>query len=136
MTTSQSNGPAPIPRVDPSAWESQEGFRETLLLHFTEPHANTTLRDLGGLFFDMALECAGSWPDRPEGPTRAELWAAVADLRHLEGFLAAVGREHLLSSLDFEATSLSQFAARQAGEVERIADRIEAELEEWKGSAK
>jgi len=122
---------APIPQIEPATWEEHEGFRETLLLNFTEPKANATLRDLGALLFDLALECASSWPDRPEGTTRAELRAAVADLRHLEGFLASVGEEHVLSSLDFENSALSQFAARQAREVGRIADRIEKELREW-----
>ena len=119
---------APIPRIDPILWERGEGFRETLLLHFTEPQANATLRDMGALRFDLALECSRSWPETSEGSTHAELRAALADLRHLEGFLSAVGREHVVSSLDFAATALSQFAQRQAREVGRIADRIEEEL--------
>lgn len=28
--------PAFIPRIDPALWEEGEGFRETLLLHFTD----------------------------------------------------------------------------------------------------
>ena len=125
----------PIPRIEPALWEEYEGFRETLLLHFTEPRANRTLREFGSFLLDVALECAGSWPDRPEGSTHAELSAALADLRHLQGFLASVGREHLVSSLDFEATALSQFAARQSGEVETIANRIEDELAQWPAHA-
>jgi hypothetical protein len=54
----------------------------------------------------------------------------VADLRHLQGFLGAVGQEHVLSSLDSRDSALSQFALRQAFEVEAIADRIEGELAE------
>ena len=30
---------APIPRIDPAVWEEGEGFRVTLLLHFTDPEA-------------------------------------------------------------------------------------------------
>jgi hypothetical protein len=122
--------PAPIPRIDPALWEEHEGFRETLLLHFTEPAANATLRQLGTLLFNLALECSGSWPRHPEGTTGSELRAAVADLRHLQGFLGAVGREHVVSSLGSRDSALSQFALRQAHEVEAIADRIENELAE------
>jgi hypothetical protein len=116
--------------MDPTAWEDHEGFRETLLLHFTEPKSNSTLRNLGGLLFDMALECARSWPDQPEGATRAGLQAALADLRHLEGFLTDLGRQHVVSPLADEDEALSRFAARQAIGVGRIADRIEQRLEQ------
>jgi hypothetical protein len=123
---------APIPRIDPAEWEEHEGFRETLLLHVTESKANVALRNLGAVLFDMALECAHSWPHQPEGDTRAELRAALADLRHLEGFLTALGQEHIVSSLEDEDAALSRFAARQAIAVGRIADRIEEELGERK----
>jgi hypothetical protein len=120
--------PAPIPRIDPALWEEHEGFRETLLLHYTEPQANETLRRLGRLVFDMSLECAPSWPHHPEGETRVELAAALADLRHLQGFLAAVGREHEISSLSDADDALSLLAGRQAGELGRIAEEIERAL--------
>ncbi len=116
-------------------WEKHEGFRETLLLNFTDRRANQTLRRLGLFLLDLALECPPSWPNHPEGSTRSELRAALADLRHLQGFLSSVGREHILSSLGFEDTALSQFAVRQAREVETIANRIEDELEQWAAKA-
>lgn len=121
---------APIPRIDPASWEGGEGFRETLLLHYTDPEANITLRRLGGLLFNFSLECAESWPHHGEGETRSELRAALADLRHLEGFLASVGMEHELSSLAPADEALSLFAGRQALGLSRIADEIEAALEE------
>lgn len=119
---------APIPRIDPDQWEEHEGLRETLLLRYTDPGANETLRRLGAFLFDTALECPVTWPNHPEGATSSELRAALADLRHLEGFLSAVGREHEASELSAADTSLSQFAGRQAVEVGMIADRIEEEL--------
>lgn len=124
---------ARIPSTNPVEWEEHEGFRETLLLHVTEPKANTALRNLGAVLLDMALGCADSWPHHPQGETRAELQAALADLRHLEGFLTAVGREHIVSSLEDDNDALSRFAARQAIAVGRIADQIEEELEQRKG---
>lgn len=91
--------PAPIPRIDPAAWEQHQGFRETLLRHYTEPEANTTLRRLGALLFNQALECPGGRPDHSEGETHSELRAALADLRHLHGFLFSLGQEHVVWSL-------------------------------------
>ena len=135
MTSSGSARAASIPRIDPALWEKHEGFRETLLLNFTDRRANQTLRRLGLFLLDLALECPPSWPNHPEGSTRSELRAALADLRHLQGFLSSVGREHILSSLGFEDTALSQFAVRQAREVETIANRIEDELEQWAAKA-
>lgn len=119
---------APIPRINPTEWEDHEGFRETLLLHFTDSVANTTLRRLGTFLFNISLECAESWPHHPEGETRSELRAALADLRHLEGFLASVGREQVVSSLTADDEALSRFAEGQAVEIGRIADRLEEEL--------
>jgi hypothetical protein len=124
--TTQSTTP---PAVAPSTWEDREGFRETLLLHFTRPGDADALRHVGALLYDAALECAGSWPGWPESSTRTELRAAVADLRHLQGFLQSVGREREVSSLGQPDERLSQFAARQAAEVAKIAHRIEQELE-------
>jgi hypothetical protein len=124
----ESTPAAPIPRIDPASWEEGEGFRETLLLHVSDPEANTTLRHLGDLFFNLSLLGAESWPHHPGGETRAELRAALADLRHLEGFLGAVGREHEISSLSSADEALSEFAGRQALELSRIAREIEAAL--------
>lgn len=122
--------PAPIPRIDPAEWEAHEGFRETLLRHFTDPEANATLRQVGSLLFGMSLECATLWPHHPEGETSSELRAALADLRHLEGFLSEVGQEHVVSSLSEGDGALSRFAGRQALEISRIADGIELALRE------
>lgn len=122
---------SPIPRIDPARWEEYEGFRETLLQHFTEPAANTAVRGFGTLLFNLALESSGSWPAPQEGTTGSELRAALADLRHLEGFLGAVGREHILSSLDARAIALSQLAAALVPDLRSIADRLEEELGPW-----
>ena len=124
----ESTPAAPIPRIDPALWEKHEGLRETLLLHYTDPEANETLRRLGDFFYNASLACAPSWPNQPEGETRAELRAALADLRHLEGFLASVGREHRVSSLSSADEALSEFAERQTLELSRIADGIEEAL--------
>lgn len=124
----ESTPPAAIPSIDPSRWEEHEGFRETLLLHFTEPTANTVLRGLGSLLAEMVFEQADRWPAHPEGVTRSELRAALADLRYLEGFLSSIGEERRLCSLDKSDSALSELSERGALAIGKVAGLIEAEL--------
>ena len=49
--------------------------------------------------------------------SRAELRAAQADLRYLEGFLVMVGRAAEHSSLSAEEDGLARFAGKLAGRV-------------------
>jgi len=65
--------------------------------------------------------------ERKHHPHRAA--GGAVDLRHLTGFLAAGGREHVVSNLDPEDVRLSQLAADQARELERIVEEIERRLE-------
>jgi hypothetical protein len=116
------------PTIDPAAWEDFAAFRETFLMYLTPPGYAAALRTVGEMLHTMILESYNPWPGWPESSTRTELRAALADLRHLEGFLGAVGREHVASSLTRPDDRLSRFAARQAAEVAKIAHRIEAEL--------
>lgn len=74
------------------------------------------------------LEYYHRWPEWPEGVTATEMRSALADLRHLEGFLATVGREHEEASLSEPDTILSLLAGRLAGELARIAEEIEAAI--------
>jgi hypothetical protein len=60
--------------------------------------------------------------------TRAELGAVVADLRHLEGYLAMVGREAEESTLAPDDDALAHFAGRLAGQVGSLAAAIERTL--------
>jgi len=122
------SSPATPPTIDPAAWEDFAVFRETFLMYLTPPGYAAALRTVGEMLHTMILESYNPWPGWPESSTRTELRAALADLRHLEGFLGAVGREHVASSLTRPDDRLSRFAARQAAEVAKIAHRIEAEL--------
>jgi len=115
----------PRPFVD---WERGEGFRETLLMYFTGRNDAPALRHVGALLYDLALGASHEWPAWGESQTRAELRAALADLRHLRGFLHAVGQEHELSRLDPPDVVLSQFAAEQARELARIVEELERRL--------
>ena len=127
-TPPDSTPPAVPPVLDPFKWEDFPVFRETFLMYFTEPPANSALRIFGRLFHDLVLEYYHHWPGWPEGVTATELRAGLADLRHLQGYLAAVGREHEEASLNDPDSALSLLAARIAGELAGIGDEIEDAL--------
>src|SRR4051812_21424339 len=117
------------PVIDPAAWEDFPAFRETFLMYFTPPGYAAALRVVGEMLHTMILESYNPWPGWPESSTRTEMRAALADLRHLQGFLASVGREKELSSLDPEDAYLSNTAARLARQIRHAADGIERELD-------
>jgi|GEM_PF-533877 len=121
-------GVAIPPVIDPAVWEDFPVFRETFLMYVTDPAYNAALRIFGRLLHELVLEYYHHWPNWLEGVTATELRAAVADLRHLEGYLGAVGREQEEASLTEPEMALSRLAARQAGELTRIADEIEQAL--------
>ena len=68
----------------PPPWNEPAAFRETTLRLFTKPEDRAALAHPGEMLHDMALVTAPYGAD-PESPTRGELRAAAADLRHLEG---------------------------------------------------
>jgi hypothetical protein len=116
------------PTIDPAAWEDFAVFRETFLMYLTPPGYAAALRTVGEMLHTMILESYNPWPGWPESSTRTEMRAALADLRHLQGFLASVGREKDLSSLDPEDAYLSNTAARLSRQIGHAADGIEREL--------
>jgi hypothetical protein len=126
--------PAVPPVIDPAAWEDFPAFRETFLMYFTPPGYAAALRTVGEMLHTMILENYRPWPGWPESSTRTEMRAALADLRHLQGFLGSVGREREVSSLDPEDAYLSNIAARLARQIGHAADGIERELD-GKGEA-
>lgn len=109
-------------------WVEAAGFRETFLHRFTQPEHRSTLMGLCEMLEELWLEAAGFWPRGDTTPPRSELEAAVSDLRHLQGFLANVGRELELSELDEADQELSRLAAEMAPDVARLAERLEQAL--------
>jgi hypothetical protein len=122
------------PVIDPAAWEDFPAFRETFLMYFTPPGYAAALRTVGEMLHTMILESYDPWPGWPESSTRTEMRAAVADLRHMQGFLASVGREREVSSLDPEDAYLSTLAAKLSRQLAHVTDGIERELD-GKGEA-
>ena len=122
----------PAPRVVPEPvsydWEELPCFRETFLMYVTPKGYDAALRTFGEMLYSLILEAPAEWPGWTESATRTEMRAAVADLRHLQGFLASVGREREVSSLDPEDAYLSNVAARLARQIKHAADGIEREL--------
>jgi hypothetical protein len=120
--------PAVPPVIDPREWEDYPIFRETFLLYVSEPRFNAALRMAGEMFFTMLLEVYGEWPEWPESSTRIEMRAAVADMRHLQGFLANVGQERHSSTLSPGDIRLSKHASRVARLLNQVATTIERKL--------
>ncbi len=119
----------PLPKVHPpERFEDAQGFRETFLLFVTDPALNGALRVLGATAFDMVLEYNRHWPHLPGNLTPWEMQAALGDLRHLQGFLALMGRQredHEPSGVDADLSALAEVEAAVLG---GIGDRIEAAL--------
>jgi hypothetical protein len=124
------------PTVDPARWEDTEGFRETFLLYFTRADANAGLRTVATLLYDLVLE-SGSvlMPDHPEGWARSQVRAALADLRHMQGFLGSLTAEAEGSSLEPYEEHLYRYAGARSAILGTIADEIEAQLGPWRGEA-
>jgi hypothetical protein len=122
--------PAIPPIIDPDSFEDFPVLRETFMLYVTDPGANAVLRGAALLFFDLVLHFWGDWPDPPEGMLRASLRAAVADMRHVQGFLVELeeggwggGHEEHLAAVGVGV----------APEIGALADRLERELGTWRG---
>ena len=129
LTSESSSPPATVPAtIDPAAWEDFPVFRESFLMYISEPAFNVSLRTAGEHFFTMLLEHYDRWPAWQETSTRTELRAAVADMRHLQGFLASIGKERRLSSLDPGDAKLSKHASQVARLLKQVADTIERKL--------
>jgi hypothetical protein len=114
--------------IEPEAFERYEGFRETTLAVFTESRLNAALRVVGDELYTMGLEYQRHWPGEPEGSLRHLARAGLADLRHLQGFFAHLGREWQASELKPEDERLSRALAPIAEQVREIADLLERKL--------
>ncbi len=126
------SGPAVSPPViRPEDFEEFPAFREVFLLLFTDARANAAMREVGKLLHELVLEFWGHWPDHPEGLFPAELRAAVADLRQVQGCLQEwtgpanpVDGEH--------ERRLAEVGADVARRIGDQAYRLEVELNSWR----
>lgn len=126
--------PVTPPTIDPTRWEDFEGFRESFLLHFTRQADNAALRTVATLLFDLVLEASTALiPPQPEGWARAQIRAAVADLRFLQGLLGSFTQEAEGSSLEPFEDHLYRFAGARSAVLGKVADEIEEQLGPWRG---
>src|SRR5436309_11522515 len=110
------------PILDPYAHERYEGFRETTLAVFRDADCNAALRQLGESLYRLGLVFSYHWPTPPEGSLRHQVRAAVADLRHLQGFLTLLAGERTAAVLSKYETRLSRLAERMVPKVREIAN--------------
>ena len=115
--------------LTPPGWDESAGFRETFLRYVTDPEEHQTLRRLARMLHETTLEMARYAPPGGESATREELRATAADLRHLQGFLAAVARSQEECELSPVDEELAALAARQAFNVAGVAAAIEQALD-------
>ena len=133
---SQSTPPPAVtpPTIDPARWEDFEGFRESFLLYFAKQPDNAALRTVATLLYDLALEASTALlPPHPEGWARAQVRAALADLRFLQGFLGSLTAEAEGSSLEPYEEHLYRHAGARSAVLAKVADEIEAQLGPWRG---
>lgn len=117
------------PVLDPDSWERSEGLRETTLAVFTEPELNAGLRLVFDRLYTMALEYRRYWPAEPAGSFRHQASAGLADLRHIQGFFAHLGRERTASVLQPEEEEISHLCTQLATGVRGLADALEQALQ-------
>jgi hypothetical protein len=119
--SADTNSPTPPP------WNEADSFRETTLQYIDDPSDREALRHAGRVIYDLAVEASHELGgDR--SVTRAEVRAALADLRYLEGYLALIGRSAEECSLDESDDALARFAGRLVGQVGAIVQAIEGRL--------
>ena len=84
--------------------------------------------ELGRLLHELVLEFWGYWPDHPGGVFSAELRAAVADLRHIQGSLQEWTGPAFALEDEYE-TRLASVGGDVALTLGELADRLERELD-------
>ncbi|MFY9826339.1 MAG: hypothetical protein WAM82_33555 [Thermoanaerobaculia bacterium] len=122
------------PVIDPERFEDFMTFREVFIVHFPDARANARLRGFGHLLFDMVLATWGDWPNYREGIFPAEMRAAVADMRFLQGAMSNWCGPAFTGSSEYEVR-LAGVGASVALAVGELADRLEVELNSWQGAA-
>lgn len=104
-----------VPRIKPAQFEEVPTFRETFLVMFTSAGDAEAFRAVGHLLHVLVSEYRQYWPVVGSYP-RPQLRAALADLRHLEGYLGIY------------LGSAYPFAAEIAEGVKDVADRLDRGL--------
>ncbi len=112
-------------------WDREEGFRETMLLHF-RPKSAKALKRLAWMLLDHALESYERRIPRRGSWTTGKLRAAARDLAYLGYFLRAAGEaaEEEVGLAPGRGARLAALASSSAGKVAKIARELEEALGE------
>ncbi len=119
---------ARVPVIDPDAFEEYDGLRESTLAVFTDAKVNTLLREFVDFIYTVCLEYSKYWPREPEGSFKHQTRAALADLRHLQGYVAMLAQQHVDAALEDDEEHLSRLCGRLAPRLAKIGDTLEREL--------
>ena len=114
------------PRAGIAGWDPAAGFRETFLLRLSDRGEIAILRQLTAVLYRRKMGKARL--PASSAALRADLGAAVADLRHLQGFLANAAAGVAESRPDSERR-LAILAQELAESLDRIAAFAEETLQ-------
>ena len=145
MTLADKTPPAivQVPKIQPDCWEDFPVFRETFLCDVYDAQGIELLRRLGKLGAVLLAERGQPWPYTYMDATARYLQAALADLRHLQGFLRfACERDEERRDgdrLQFEGDEeavrkhdrLCELGNLVAAEIGVLAEELEKEVGEW-----
>jgi hypothetical protein len=112
------------PQFTPPSWNGADSIRETTLICIDDPAYREALRQVGRMIYEMAIEttqCPGD-----ESITHAELRAALAELRFIEGFFDSMVKS--AEALPPSDARLARFAGRLARHLGALAALGEGEL--------
>jgi hypothetical protein len=110
----------------PPPWNAADSFRETTLICIDDPVSREALRQVGRMIYEMAIVTAEFPGD--ESTSHAEMRAALAELRFIEGFFHSMRQAAEESCLDPQEARLARFAGKMAVQVRAIVAAVEREL--------
>lgn len=112
--------------ADGLVFDEAAGFRETFLLVIRDKEHRDALRSVATLLGDLLIEAGEPWC-RHESPA-ADIGAAAADLRHLQGLMALWGESAEMATRGSEDWRLYGLARRMATKIGKLAAELEAAL--------
>lgn len=132
---------AHVPRLTADQWDEAGVFRETYLSELFDEQAANLFRDYGILQLVFVRESQMGWPFRSIDSTVHRLRAVMADLRHLQGFLAAFSErpeedketddEQGGEELVMQGDRFAELGQRISNRIAALADEIEKEVGDW-----
>lgn len=136
--------PVEVPRIQPERWEEFPILRETFLCDIYDPGDVEVFRRIARMVAGMVAERGQPWPSTYLNATARYLQAALAELRHVQGFLQfACRRDEENREGDREQYAGDEEAVKKhdrlctlgnllAEDVGVLADELEKVVGEWR----